>query len=475
MAAGMLSGLFNPTEKDLLAAQRDENTQLDSLAQNGPFAALARTAYEGGHTAGRGLGTMLASAAGADARSPLQRYSDAVEKAKAEVAKLGFNPDDPNTIDDFYKHVIMILQQQGLAADALAVGKEYSAQKHQRATEALGLKAETRKASTAAAQDARAAERNQILMQKFQAQGPEIVRLLGMLDEMNADTGAKDPYKEKAIMARIDSLSGGGIKVVNAGDHYVVVDAKTGAEISKGDIGAKPASEKDQTKNDQAMAQVENAYQQTKLSLQQNYDNAVELYNHPGLKDAVGVLAGMISRDSEHVGVGDFLNRARLSDVAKAAVAKLQQVRGQTFIGALTDLKAASPKTGATGLGSLTEVEGKKIQNAKAALDPQQGYASFRQYLSQYVHQIESSGQVLDDGAKRYGIETFYPLRVKPLPGAPSPQASPASAPATGAPTAPVAPAAAPTAAPAALGGAPAAPGPVRFERVNGKIQKIGG
>lgn len=107
---GMLGGLFSPNFRNLRDEELDENRRLDALAAD-PFRAMARTAYEGAGIAGRGLGTAVAGAAGKDPRTPTARNAQAVEAAKAEVAKLGFDPEDPKSLDSFYKQVISILQK----------------------------------------------------------------------------------------------------------------------------------------------------------------------------------------------------------------------------------------------------------------------------------------------------------------------------------------------------------------------------
>src|SRR5687767_13081308 len=139
MGKGMLDGLFTPQYRDLRQDELDEENRLLRLDDD-PFNAMALAAYSSGRQAGLGLWTDVAAGGDKDPRSPLQRHSEAVEAAKAQVASLGLDPDKPETIDQFYRQVIQILQKQGLAAEALQVGKEYQEQKSKRARDDIALR-----------------------------------------------------------------------------------------------------------------------------------------------------------------------------------------------------------------------------------------------------------------------------------------------------------------------------------------------
>jgi len=85
------------------------------------------------------------------------------------------------------------------------------------------------------------------------------------------------------------------------------------------------------------------------------------------------------------------------------------QVQGQTFIQALQDLKRTS-STGATGLGQLTEVEGNKIQQAKAALDLQQETAHFIQSLNLFITALNSGRDETVNLLAKRGVAAPAPL-----------------------------------------------------------------
>lgn len=440
--AGMLPGLFAPTYGNLRQDALDEENRLQRVAAMDPFTQAGYAGLQGARMMGRGLGEAVAGAMGADSRSPAQRNVDAIEAAKAEVAKLGFNPDDPKSIDEFYKRVIMILQQNKLPAEALEVAKEWHKQKNEDLVTKSKLDEVERKRARDAQQDARTHERN-LILEKKGALGSNVLQLLNRYDAIDPNNPNAEFIKNKIVELLNAEVAKGnkGVVFENAGDRIIVRDKGTGAILSVDTVGAKPMDEKSAAKAEEKGATLETAYEQAKLKLQQDYDAAVELYNHPGLKEATGTLAGLaVKGDPNNPGFWNILNRARMSSAGQSAVAKMQQVMGGVFISALTDLKAAS-KTGSTGLGALTEVEGSKIQNAKAALDPQQQYPSYRANLAQYIKQLQDSGAVLDSGAQRAGVKTLRPLQAKPLQGV---QASPTAAPVQPPAPAPSAPPAAP-------------------------------
>jgi len=82
---------------------------------------------------------------------------------------------------------------------------------------------------------------------------------------------------------------------------------------------------------------------------------------------------------------------AMWSDEARRAVAQIEQLQGQTFIAALTQLKEAGG--GSTGLGQVTEIEGKKIQDAMAKLQRYQSTPDFLAELQRYQAQLTRSMQ----------------------------------------------------------------------------------
>lgn len=459
MAAGMLSGLFSSAQRDVRQESLDEESRLQKLADMDPFKAAAYTAYGSAARAGRGLGEAIASVAGADPRTPAKRNLDAVEAAKAEVAKLGFSPDDPKSIDEFYRRVMLILQKQGLALEAADIGREWHTQKNQDAKISLQNEELQRKKAKDAASDANAQARNRILEKKG-ALGAETIQLLAALDAVDP-LAPEGEAKKKAILARLNALSAGkGVKFMNLGDRVAVVDAATGEELRSEAAGARPMSEKDAAKADDKDLAAENAYKEAKASLQAQYDAAVGLYNHPGVEGITGRTGRLVGES----GVAGQTATTLAGADARGALNLWQQVTGSTFIAALGQLKAASP-TGSTGLGAVSDAEGKKVQAAAAALGREQDASEFRQRLATYIQVLEGSSQRLDAAAQTHSIPPI-PLQAKPLTGPAKGRRTPAAPPVAPTPTAAPAPS---SAAPAA----PAAPGREKWGYVNGKLQQV--
>lgn len=459
MAAGMLSQIFAPDYSGVQRENQLDDQRLQSIATMDPWQQAGYAMLSGGQMAGRGLGDAVAGAVGVDARTPAQQNLAAVQAAKAQVQKLGFDPSDPNSVDDFYKRVIQILQQQGLVGEAMSVAHEWNtaklAQKRSDLENSkLGLQAD-RLRQLSNYQNGR----NAILMQKLGSSGSEVVQLLGQLDQM-ASSGVVDPYRESAIKARIDQLTagkGGGIKIVQAGDHYDVLDPQ-GNKIGSGDVTSKPLNAQGQQKLDQSNVKLQSGYAEAKAGYQKQYDAAVALYNSPGLDGITGRFGRLVGTE----GAAGQTATTLASGPTRAALALYKQVTGETFLQGLAQLKAASA-TGSTGLGAVSNIEGEKVQSAAAALSREQDAADLRQQLAIYIQTLAGSAGRLDAAAQQNGLNPI-PLRQQALGGAPA--AAPQAA-----PVAPQPAAAAPTAAPSA----PATPAaPIRFERVNGKIQRVG-
>ena len=422
MAGGMLSGLFSPQPRDLRPEELDEEKRIADLAVD-PFRAAAMTAYGSSRDAGRGLGTAIAAGMGRDPRTPGERQVDAVEAAKAEVAKLGLDPDDPKSIDQFYKQVIMILQKQGLVAEAMEVAKEYQAQKRQGAKEDLGLREAQRKED----RDKRAHELGLIRV----ASAEEIARAKNVT--------ATDIAEAKLTAKQLET---GPFTKVDYGDRVEILN-RFNEVISSKPKGAAPMNEKDAAKKEAADTATKAAYGEAKAGMQQQYDAAVELYNHPNVEHIVGPFERLAGEEGAAGQSATTLALLRRPGVGRA-LALHEQVAGGVFLGGLAKLKAASP-TGSAGLGAVSDTEGKKVQAAGVALNRGQTAVDYRMGLKTYIETIEGASTRLDARAVEVGI-TPIPLNEKPLTG-----------PRRGAKPAPAAPA--PTPAPAPAPAAPAAPG----------------
>lgn len=463
--AGMLPGLFSPQFRDMRQEQRDNENDLQFLSQD-PTRAAAYTAYSGAQQAGRGIGQLLGAAAGVDTRSPMEKNVAAVQAAKDQVSKLGFDPNDPKSLDSFYARVVAILQSQGLVAEAAEMQKEWAAQK--RADRGLDLKdADLARKKKADDDKARAAdERNAIARERLGTSGPEALQLLNDLDKLDP-LNPNDEYRRKAIMTRLGQLGGqNGVKFEQLGDRVIVTDMQ-GNPIRTDKTGAAPMPAAAQQKEADKSNALQTKYNSAVASLQSAYNDAVELYNHPGLQQVVGPTVGIAAAGDAggKPGAAEWaLRNFKFDQGGREALAKLQQVRAGSFIAALQDLKAQS-QTGASGLGQLTEVEGAKIQNAKAALDPLQDYVPFRAHLAQYIQQIANSVSLLNQNAQTYHL-TQAPFSTKEMLANPGRYTAPrATSNQTIAPSAPTAPAVPPA--------EPKGGSTERWARVNGKLQRV--
>ena len=425
MAAGMLSGLFSPQFRDLRLEEKDEEDRLRQIAEMGGFKQAGYAGLSGAQTAGKALGRLAAAATGTDPRSPAQRGQAAVEAAKAQVAQLGFDPDDPKSIDQFYKQVIAILQKQGLAAEALAVAKDWNAQKLATSKESLAVREMERKEARDKAIDARAAEKNAALKLKFGAAASPMGKMLADYERADA---RNDSFAKGQLLKAIQNLAGPGWKAVDLGDRVELRNAETGEVIGGTlDKGLAPVAE---LKDENAKKTAADAYGEYMAGLQRQYDAAVELHNHPGVEGITGRFGRYVGEE----GAGGFLASTISSDAAGAALALYKQVTGGTFLAGLTKLKNAS-KTGATGLGAVSEREGEKVQSDAAALDRLQQAPDFRRQLATYIQEIEGFAGRLSAGAAKDGIPP-RPLAAKALtvPGKGKGRGKPAPAPAASAP-----------------------------------------
>jgi hypothetical protein len=424
---GMLGELFSPKVRDLRAEEAAEEQRLQFQAAD-PFRAMAHTAYTGGAMAGRGLGTLGATALGRDARSSGERNVQAVEAAKAQVAGLGFNPDDPKSIDGFYKNVISILQKQGLVAEAMAVAKEWNAQKLATSKETLAVEELERKKRRDAATDARAMERNAILGKRLGKAASPVGKLLDDMD------GTADPVRRAHLAKAVENATAGKVQVRDLGDRVELLErnAVTGKWelIREDDKGLTP---RDDLKDEEKKGTAQQAYGEYMAGVQKQYNAAVELHNHPGVEGITGRLGRKVGEE----GFGGEAMTLVSGDATRAALALYKQVTGGTFLAGLAKLKAAS-KTGATGLGAVSEREGDKVQSDAAALDRAQEAPDFRRQLATYIAEMQGFAGRLADAAAADKIPAI-PLATKSL-AAPR-GGKPAARPAAAAPAAPAAPA----------------------------------
>lgn len=415
MATGMLSNLFGVPPVDPERAAEEERAM--ALGRMNPFQAAAQTSYAGAAQAGRGLGSVAAGLTGRDTRTPTAKRTDAIEAAKAQVAQLGFDPEDPKSVDDFYRRVVQILQKQGLAGEALEVAREWRTQSTAEKRAATQQAESERKSAADLARDARTKERNEILRQNGV---PEFGRYIEMIEK------ATDPATRQMYTERVNQMlgkSGKGIKVVDLGDAVQLVDAATGAPIgAEMAKGAVPMNEKDAAKAGEKEKGAAAAYANAMAKAQADYDAAARLYNHPGVEGITGRLGRLVGTPGA---AGQSATTLASAD-SRSALNLWEQVVGATFLAGLNDLKAASP-VGSTGLGQVSNIEGDKVQSSKAALKREQDAADFRTNLKIYLDSLVSAAARLSEGAQRDGIAPI-PLKVMPLTGGGTPRAARAPA-----------------------------------------------
>lgn len=180
------------------------------------------------------------------------------------------------------------------------------------------------------------------------------------------------------------------------------------------------------TRNEQA------AYNAAKAKLQSDYDAAVELFNHPGFDKMFGFVAGRAANVGSGTGAeSNMLDEAALAYIGpegRAALALYKQVQGGAFLNALSELKQASAN-GSTGLGQVSNIEGEKVQSAKAALFARQDPADARVALKRYLDTFVNASQALDAKAQAANMQAS-PLQERQLtPAKAAPKAKPAALP----------------------------------------------
>lgn len=424
MATRSLASLFGAPQSAAAEEQRQwERDRAEATMTPMDYFALA--AKRGAREAVGGLGAAL----GVNTQSQAQRHEAAIERAKTRARALGFDPDDPASIDRFYREVIRILQSEGLVAEALEVAREYQQQKvaERRASAAEDMVAQRREAAELRAQTAR--ESLEAAKQKLGGRDPEFVVLLDRLAALEtrlASLDAGDPQRQSVELAITNLLSRlnrlgqqRSVRVLKTNDRYEVYDAATGEVVRSGGLGERPeppgAAQKREAAEAKAAvadAKAQTAYAAMKESIQAQYDAAVSLHNEPGLREITGRPYGVIF-DNTPSGPGRAFAEATLSDAGRRALGLFNQVRGGAFLSGLAELKRASP-TGATGLGQVTEIEGQKVENAKLALALSQPTPAFRGHLKRYVESIERAAQIIDAEAQTLGFNVV-PLRQRQL------------------------------------------------------------
>ena len=221
---------------------------------------------------------------------------------------------------------------------------------------------------------------------------PEFIRLLNAYEKATAaGQGDRAELIKKAMDVWIKNKEGTG--------EATALYRKLRLELDR--QKEKRAQDKEDRKVEAADAAIVSALQGTVRLLDNDIQSAERLLAHSGLSWITGARAGLAGRAA-----------AALSSDAAGAHALLLNVQAQTFIKALQDLKATS-RTGASGLGQLTEREGDKIQNAKTALDPQQPTDQFKRTLASYIDQLKAARAA--GASELTGVAAEVPAPPKPI------------------------------------------------------------
>jgi hypothetical protein len=436
MATGMLGALFNNPQQ---LAEKEEVTEDRRLERLGALDSFAQNRY--GHLAasqlaGQGLGRTAAAAVGADPRTRDERLQAAM-KAVGEMEDSDLSK--PEGVDAYYKNVIKVLRDQGLAGEAHAAAQEWNEYKSKQTDQQwkrddLNRKAEEAKRKALIAEEANRIKR--LRAEQLAKQGmPEVIQIV---ERIEAESNAA--IKQRLIdyhNAQLESKRK-GIELENAGDRVIVRNKATGQVLGVDMMGAAPESEKDVRKAADAKKKLEPAYRSAMLALQTQYKAAADLFNSPGLDDLIGKWTGLAAEYG--LGQDGMLAEAaiaRLSPEGQEALAVYQQIIGGAFVNALKQLKEAGG--GSTGLGQVTEVEGKKVTTATNALFPRQQPASFRRKLADYVDTLEQTAEIMRDAAASDQLAPIG-LNIVPLSGpsrgkaAPPAPTRPTAAPRAGTP-----------------------------------------
>ena len=141
--------------------------------------------------------------------------------------------------------------------------------------------------------------------------------------------------------------------------------------------GEQRSINKEQRALENERVDVSAAYENAAKDFDATIDAAKRLRDHKGTKWIIGRL-------------GSLATAQVLPGSGMDALSVYRQVRSQTLINGLMEMKAAS-KTGASGFGQLNKTEADSIQDARAALARAQTEDSFKAALTRYINQLERS------------------------------------------------------------------------------------
>lgn len=426
---GMFDGLFPNSER---TEERDLE-EMHWLQARDPFTAMAHTAYSGGTQAGQGLGRLAAAASGRDPRTSAEREGERTRLAGEAVRKalVGLQPGS----DEFFTAAIKALTDNGMLEQASAVQEKWDEMKLTKArTGAYERQHAAKPPTPLKGKDFLLAKHDDIVTKL--AENPEDPALQKAL--ANVQTALKTFYPEKAPASK-------GWKIVApTQDHggYKINEDTGDVEPLDGRIARpeKPLTAAQREKQDDAKRKMQSGYEAAFLKAKDDYEAAVRLYNHPDLEGAVGPLDSMMSdKPANERGWWDRLYAALFAKPgSRHAAALVQRVKAGAFLNGFQEIKQASQAAGAqgAGFGALSDAEGARIANAKAALDAAQDARTFRVELKKYIEQMKASWDSLVNGPGGAVSQGFAPHElpnlpltggvrgvIRPGPGAPAPTA----------------------------------------------------
>jgi hypothetical protein len=385
-------GMFGSWFPSIDQQMKDEAAEERSLQwqSENPLRANAYAANRFARDAGEGLARAGAALMGKDTVTPQEHRQAAMQKAGQELAQIGdVDLSDEGAVNKYYKGVIDVLRRNNLPGEAHAAAQEWQ-MKIKEARDAKLKQAEIDRKTAADQLKAKGVEESN----RIKAQRNADLAKMGMphiAQLIDAAEKQTNPAYKQAMIDRINREAKGKLTVTNAGDEMIVRN-ELGEIVGVDEVGLNPnTTARRGAKDKEAKEAALGGYAEYIAGLQRHYDAAVELYNHPGLP---GILGRFGRWKGEPGPLSTMLTvlPGLTSDAALAALGKYDQVAGGAFLAGLAKLKAAS-KTGATGLGAVSEKEGDKVQADAAALNRYQQPADFRASLQTYLHWIEGHAQ----------------------------------------------------------------------------------
>lgn len=434
MAKGMLGGLFNPDPKRY-DEEGAEDAEMMKLAQMDPFQQAGYAALSGASRMGRGLGTVAATAAGRDPRSPAQREQESMRAAMEAIGQLEDTDfSSPAGVDNYYKGVINILRKHNLPSEAHRAAQEWNEYKNKQTDQQFKRDDMERKRQEAERKAANAAEANRIKdarnKQLAQQGMPEFIQIV------NAIEGQTNPVQRQMMIDRANQLAGGKIVLQEAGDRILVRNQR-GDLLGVDMIGETPETEAQRVKRQGEPGEIEQKYKEAMSGLQRQYNAAVELHNHIGVEGITGRLGRWVGEERDSPMLAAFASWIS-KDEAGAALALHKQIEGGALLAGLNKLKAVSP-TGSAGLGAVSNAEGDRVVSDAAALNRLQQAPDYRRQLATYIREMERFADRLAEAAPADQVQPiqlqkqqlFVPSRNRSRKPTPAPDtAPPAPAPA---------------------------------------------